>query len=280
MSERTTAPGSRTAAIAAAAERLANAARTGRPTGPIRDLVGESDQQIAYEVQAALTAARLGAGATIVGRKIGLTSPAVQQQLGVHTPDTGILFSDMAVPDGATVPPGRLLQPKVEAEVAFVLATDLVDFGAGSALDAPITAAERAAAAAAVGHAVAALEIVDSRIGDWDILITDTIADNASSGLYVLGATTATLADFAPIDVTMTLAKNGEPASSGSGAACLGDPLNALAWLARTQARLGAPLRAGELVLSGALGAMVTVTSGDTVVAELSTLGRVGVTFA
>jgi len=280
MSDGATAQRSRHAAVAQAAERLANATATGVPTSPVRDLLGDSDQRIAYDVQDVLTAGRLAAGAKIVGRKIGLTSPAVQQQLGVRTPDTGILFDDMAVPNGATVPGGSLLQPKVEAEVAFVLAADLVGFGAGSALDAPVTEAERRAAAAAVDYAIAALEIVDSRVGDWSILITDTIADNASSGLYVLGETTAALADFAPVDVTMTLTKNGEPASTGNGAACLGDPLNALAWLARTQARFDAPLRAGELVLSGALGAMVTVTAGDTVVAELSTLGRVSVTFA
>jgi 2-keto-4-pentenoate hydratase len=279
MSDSPTAQRSRHEAVAEAAARLAHATASGVPTSPVRDVLGEVDQRIAYDVQDALTAGRLARGATIVGRKIGLTSPAVQQQLGVHTPDTGILFDDMEVPDGATVPRGRLLQPKVEAEVAFVLAADLVDFGAGSALDAPITDAERTAVAAAVKYAVAALEIVDSRVSDWDILITDTIADNASSGLYVLGTTTATLAEFAPIDVTMTLTKNGEQASSGDGAACLGDPLNALAWLARTQARFQAPLRAGELVLSGAVGPMVTVGPGDTVVAELSTLGRVSVTF-
>jgi 2-keto-4-pentenoate hydratase len=276
MSDSATAHRSRELAVTQAAERLAQASTTGVPTWPVRDLLGDSDQRIAYDVQDALTAGRLAAGAKVVGRKIGLTSPAVQQQLGVHTPDTGILFDDMEVPNGATVPGGRLLQPKVEAEVAFVLGSDLVGFGAGSALDAPITEAERRAAAGAVAYAVAAIEIVDSRVGDWNILITD----NASSGLYVLGATTATLADFAPVDVTMTLTKNGEPASSGDGAACLGDPLNALAWLARTQSRFDAPLRAGELVLSGALGAMVTVVPGDTVVAELSTLGRVSVTFA
>src|SRR6266702_3955083 len=164
MSDSATARRSRQATVTRAAERLASATATGVPTSPVRDLLGDSDQRIAYAVQDALTAGRLAGGAKIVGRKIGLTSPAVQQQLGVHTPDTGILFDDMEVPDGATVPGGRLLQPKVEAEVAFVLAADLVDFGAGSALDAPITEAERAAAAAAVDYAVAALEIVDSRV--------------------------------------------------------------------------------------------------------------------
>jgi 2-keto-4-pentenoate hydratase len=267
-------------AVARAAERLTAAASSGVPTAPVRDLLGSSEQAIAYEVQDVQTAARIAGGATIVGRKIGLTSPAVQQQLGVHTPDTGIIFDDMEVPDGSTVASGRLLQPKVEAEVAFVLAVDLPDFGAGSALDAPITAEERETAAAAVGYAVAALEIVDSRVRDWDILITDTIADNASSGLYVLGGTRLMLDEFVPIEVSMSLTRNGEPASTGNGAACLGDPLNALAWLARAQTHFRVPLRAGEIVLSGALGAMVSVGPGDNVVAELSTLGGVSVSFA
>jgi 2-oxo-3-hexenedioate decarboxylase/2-keto-4-pentenoate hydratase len=142
MSDSTTAQQSRQLAVTQAAERLANATATGVLTSPVRDLLGDSDQRIAYDVQDVLTAGRVAGGAKIVGRKIGLTSRAVQQQLGVHTPDTGILFDDMAVPDGATVPGGRLLQPKVEAEVAFVLGADLVDFGAGSDLDAPITESE------------------------------------------------------------------------------------------------------------------------------------------
>jgi 2-keto-4-pentenoate hydratase len=133
---------------------------------------------------------------------------------------------------------------------------------------------------AAVDHAVAALEIVDSRVTDWDIRITDTVADNASSGLYVLGSKKISLADFAPVDVTMTLDKNGRRASTGNGAACLGDPLNALAWLARAAAAFGSPLRAGEVILSGALGAMVAVEPGTQITAELSTLGRVSVTFS
>jgi 2-keto-4-pentenoate hydratase len=269
----------RTIAIRAA-ERLITAARTGVATEPVRDILGDSDIALAYDVQAILTRHRLAEGQVRVGRKIGLTSPAVQQQLGVTTPDTGVLFDDMEIPDGGVIAAGRLIAPRVEAEVAFVLAADLPDFGADAPLDQPITDAEREQAAAAVDHAVAALEIVDSRVAAWDIRITDTVADNASSGCYVLGRERRTLAEVAPIDVTMTVFRNGEAASSGDGAACLGDPLVALAWLARTAARFGLPLQRGELILSGAMGPLVSALPGDHIHVQTSALGSVSVTFA
>jgi 2-keto-4-pentenoate hydratase len=151
-----------------------------------------------------------------------------------------VLFDDMPVPSGGEADSSRLIQPRAEAEIAFVLAADLDGFGAGQELDAPVDAVGRQAVAAAVDYAVAALEIVDSRVAGWDFTITDTIADNASSGLYVLADRQVPLSQFTPVDVTLTLDKNGEPAPSGNGAACLGDPLNALAWLARIAATFGA----------------------------------------
>jgi 2-keto-4-pentenoate hydratase len=267
-------------AVAQAAERLTLAARTGVPTAPVRDVLGSTDVALAYRVQNVLTAARKASGARVVGRKVGLTSPVVQHQLGVDQPDFGVLFDDMLVPNGGKADSGRLIAPKAEAEIAFVLSADMDGFAAGLSPDAPVSAADRAAAVAAVDYAVAALEIVDSRVADWDITITDTVADNASSALYVLGDKRMPLSEFAPAEVIMNLEKNGAPASSGNGAACLGDPLNALIWLARTAASLGAPLRAGDIVLSGALGAMVTAEPGTEITAELSTLGRVSVTFS
>jgi 2-keto-4-pentenoate hydratase len=267
-------------AVARAAERLTLAARTGVPAAPVRDVLGSTDVALAYEVQNVLTAARKAAGARVVGRKVGLTSPVVQRQLGVGQPDFGMLFDDMLVPSGGEVDSGRLIAPKAEAEIAFVLSAGVDGFAAGVSPDAPISAADRAAAAAAVDYAVAALEIVDSRVADWDITITDTVADNASGALYVLGGKRVPVSEFAPAEVTMNLEKNGEPASSGDGAACLGDPFNALIWLARTAASFGAPLRAGDVVLSGALGAMVTAEPGTEITAVLSTLGRVSVTFS
>src|SRR6202041_850437 len=260
-------------AVAQAAERLTLAARTGVPTAPVRDVLGSTDVALAYRVQNVLTAARRASGARVVGRKVGLTSTAVQRQLGVDQPDFGVLFDDMLVPNGGQADSGRLIAPKAEAEIAFVLSADMDGFAAGLSPDAPVSAADRTAAAAAVDYAVAALEIVDSRVAGWDITITDTVADNASSALYVLGDKRVPLGEFAPAEVIMNLEKNGVPASSGNGAACLGDPLNALIWLARTAASLGAPLLADDVVLSGALGAMVTAEPGTEITAELSTLG-------
>lgn len=252
-----------------AAARLATAARDHRPCAPVRDLLGDSDVDLAYAVQLQLAAARLAGGARVVGRKIGLTSPAVQRQLGVDQPDFGFLFEDMDVSSCAQVPSERLLQPKAEAEIAFVLGDDL-DQG-------PLDVGQ---VRAAVDHVVAAIEIVDSRVAGWDITITDTVADNASSGLFVLGSCRLRLADLEPKDVRMQLFVDDELASEGDGAACLGDPLNALAWLAQTARATGDPLRAGQVVLSGALGPMVPARPGVTVRAELTMLGAASATFS
>lgn len=249
--------------------RLRQAALSGVPCPPVRDLIGADDIESAYAVQRRLTAARLADGARVVGRKIGLTSEAVQRQLGVDRPDFGVLFDDMDVSDLPEVPPDRLLQPRTEAEVAFVLADDLAD--------GPL---DEAQVRGAVAYAVAALEIVDSRIEGWDIAFGDTVADNASSGLFVLGTRKVPLADFQPAAVAMTMRLAGEVVSEGTGAACLGDPLNALTWLARTAAELGDPLRAGQVILSGALGPMVSTPPGSAVSADLGPLGPVSVVFA
>ena len=257
------------AAIEQAATRLLSATGTGTPCPPVRDLIGSTDVAAAYAVQEQVTAARTTAGARVVGHKIGLTSTAVQQQLGVDRPDFGLLFDDMGYADGAEVPIGRLLQPKVEAEIAFVLATDLVD----GALDVDQVRS-------AVAHAVAALEIVDSRIADWDITFGDTVADNASSGLYVLGNRAVRLEDFEPVDVEMQMSIDGEVVSNGNGAACLGDPLAALLWLAKTAREVGTPLRAGQVVLSGALGPMRPVLGGQQVRADITGLGSVTTSFS
>ncbi|MFI1865280.1 2-keto-4-pentenoate hydratase [Streptomyces jumonjinensis] len=254
--------------VSAAADRLLSAAAERRPCSPVRDLLGSMDVAAAYEVQRRLTARRLSAGAVVTGRKIGLTSPAVQRELGVDQPDFGVLFADMDVSGAAEVPVTRLLQPKAEAEIAFVLAADLD----GEGLD-------LAAVRAAVAYASPALEIVDSRIADWDITITDTVADNASSGLYVLGEARLPLTAFEPREATMRMHAAGTLVSEGNGAACLGDPLNALLWLAHTAREYGDPLRAGQVVLSGALGPMVSVSAGVTVSAEISGLGTVCAAF-
>ncbi len=255
-----------------AAERLITAFDSRQPCAPVRDLIGPADIAAAYDVQQIVTARRVGGGASIIGRKIGLTSKAIQQQVGVDQPDFGYLFSDMGVADGDETPMATLLQPRVEAEIAFVL---------GSALDGEIT---DETIRAAIDHAVMSLEIVDSRVANWDITVADTVADNASSGTYVLGSRKLSLDEFEPRETLMSMSIDGEVVSTGNGAACLDDPLNALAWLARTAKDYGEPLRAGQLVLSGALGPMVPVTAGNQVVATLTTtdgapLGTVTTTF-
>ncbi|MEU0567935.1 fumarylacetoacetate hydrolase family protein [Nonomuraea sp. NPDC005983] len=249
--------------IAAAAHRLRAAAERGTPCAPVRDLIGSNDLEAAYGVQAVNVAAAVRSGRTLVGRKIGLTSPAVQEQLGVDQPDFGSLFDDMRLV-GESTPMQRLLQPRIEAEVVFVL---------GSDLDAPEI--DEAMVRQAVAGMYAGLEIVDSRITDWDITICDTIADNASCGLFVVGSQKVQLKDIDPAEVAMTMTINGGLVSTGTGAACLGSPLNALLWLARKAADLGQPLQAGELVLSGALGPMAMVNPGDVIEAYISGLGYV-----
>jgi 2-keto-4-pentenoate hydratase len=255
-------------AVLEAAARLRRAAQEHRPCAPVRDLIGPSDVAAAYAVQRELTRARLATGARVVGRKIGLTSPAVQRQLGVDRPDFGVLFADMAYADGAKVPMARLLQPRAEAEVAFVLGRDLDEPGLGPD-----------GVRAAIAYAMAALEIVDSRIEGWDITFADTVADNASSGLFVLGERVAPLERFEPVDAEMTMTLDGEVVSTGTGAACLGDPLRAVAWLAKTARELGDPLRAGQVVLSGALGPMRPVEAGSEVSADITGLGSVRAVF-
>ncbi|KUO17761.1 2-keto-4-pentenoate hydratase [Streptomyces dysideae] len=255
--------------VARAAARLAGAAETGTPVVPVRDLLGTQDIAAAYAVQQELTRRRLADGAVVVGRKIGLTSPAVQRQLGVDQPDFGVLFADMDVSGAAEVPSERLLQPKAEAEIAFVLKEDLADEDLSEAR-----------IRAAVDYAVAAIEIVDSRIAAWDITITDTIADNASSGLFVLAEHRLTLDEFEPRETPMRMYAGDELVSEGSGAACLGDPLTALAWLARTARSYGEPLRAGQIVLSGALGPMVPAPPGTRIRAEIGALGEVTAVFS
>ena len=236
---------------------------------PLRGLLDPVDADSAYAVQTINTRYWESQGRRIVGRKAGLTAQAVQRQLGVDQPDFGVLFDDMAVEHGSIVDTARLLQPKIEAEIALVLGADL----GGPVLD-------TATARAAVDRIVPALEIVDSRIAGWDITFADTVADNASSGLFVLAGEGVPLGerDLREVRMAMTDAE-GATVSSGTGADCLGDPLEALAWLARTCRDLGSPLRAGEVVLSGALGPMVAVTPGATFAATLSGLGTVSAEF-
>ncbi|HLV57535.1 MAG TPA: fumarylacetoacetate hydrolase family protein [Natronosporangium sp.] len=256
--------------VAAAVAQLRDARRTGVPCPPLRDrLLPSGDVATAYEVQAEQVRQWVAEGRRVVGAKIGLTSAAVQRQLGVSEPDFGVLLADAEVPDGGEVPAGALLQPRVEAEVAFVLGADLTH--------PDVTTVD---VLRATDHLLACIEIADSRITGWDISIVDTVADNASSGLFVLGTRPRPVAAVDLRLCGMVIAHAGEPVSVGAGAACLGNPVNAVRWLARTLAQAGRPLRAGDLVLSGALGPMVPATPGATYEARISGLGSVRVSFA
>ena len=256
-------------AAEAVAEILLAARETRTPVPPIRERLAEGGIDDAYAAQEVNTGRALAEGRRLVGRKIGLTSLAVQRQLGVSQPDYGMLFDDMAVPDGWDVAADRLIQPKVEAEIAFVIGRDLDDEH--------LTIAD---ILRAVEFALPAIEIVDSRIADWKIGILDTIADNASSGLYVLGASPKKLDGLDLRLCGMVMEQGGDEVSVGAGAACLGDPLSATLWLAKTMARVGRPLKAGDTVMSGALGPMVTVKRGEVYEARIAGLGSVRAAFA
>ncbi|CAI2445581.1 2-oxopent-4-enoate hydratase [Serratia liquefaciens] len=252
-----------------AAKMLRLAAESGRPCAPVRHLVGSQDIDAAYAVQRFNNQERIQKGQRPVGSKIGLTSAAVQRQLGVNQPDFGQLFADMALCDGEEIAAGRLIQPKIETEIALVLEQDL-----------PHEKNTLADLIRATAYLLPALEVVDSRIAGWDISLADTIADNASCGLFVLGNRPVQLKDVNLLGCGMVLERAGEPVSVGAGAACLGNPLFAALWLADTLAQRGNALRAGDIILTGALGPMVAACAGDVFSARIEGLGQVSTRFA
>lgn len=249
------------------AERL-RAAYLDGAIAPLRDGLDPIDAMGAYAVQKSNTDHWVAQGRKIVGRKIGLTAKAVQAQLGVDQPDYGVLFDDMAIADGGFLSPHKALQPKVEAEIALILSADIDDVDATAAT-----------VARAVEVAIPAIEIVDSRIADWKISFADTVADNGSSAFYVLGKARHSLDGLDLWSCGMVLEINGKVTSLGAGAACLGHPLNAAAWLARAMAQQGEPLRAGQVILTGALGPMVAINPGDHVRATVGGLGTCEFTY-
>ncbi len=248
-----------------AARRLRQAEEAGRQCSPVRHILGNgSDVEAAYAVQRVNNDLAVAAGRRVSGHKIGLTAPAVQEQVGITHPVSGTLFADRCVADGIDLPAGRLVQPKAEGEIAFVLGGDL-DRGEHCVTD----------VISATAYLLPAIEIVDSRTADWDVTATDMIADNVCSGFYVVGSRPKPLSGTDVRDARMQMVLNGEVASTGRGSACLGNPLHALVWLADSLCERGTPLRAGDCIMTGSLGPMVTLGAGDEILVEVDPLGTV-----
>ncbi|MDI2099039.1 2-keto-4-pentenoate hydratase [Ruicaihuangia caeni] len=239
-----------------------------QPIAPITSTVEGLQVADAYAIQQHQVAAWTASGRTIRGRKVGLTSLAMQRQLGVDQPDYGVLLDDMFHLDSMPIEASRFISPKVEPEISFMLKKPLAGPG--------VTVAE---AIQAVDYAIASIEIIDSRIADWKITLVDTIADNASSGGVVLGTRPVELRDIDLFTTGCVLTKNGAVVDTGAGGAVLGSPIGSLVWLANTLGQLGVSLEAGEVVMPGSVCAAVAVSAGDTVTAHFGALGPVTARF-
>ena len=249
-------------------DELYAALTAGKTVSPLTSRGFDITIEDAYHIQQRMLARRIEKGEKVVGKKIGVTSKAVMNMLGVGQPDFGYLLDGMVYNEGESIPTDSLIQPKAEGEIAFLMNKDLMGPG--------LTAADILAATEGV---MACFEIVDSRIQDWKIKIQDTVADNASCGVFVLGDK---LVDPKKVDLAlcgMVLEKNGEIVVTGAGAATMASPVNAMVWLANTLGRLGIGLNAGDIVLSGALGAMVPVQAGDSLRCTIGGIGGCSVRF-
>ena len=245
-------------------DELYKALRDGKTVAPLTDRESDITIEDAYHISQRMVNQRLELdGERIVGKKIGVTSKPVQEMLGVFQPDFGFLTDTMEYPDAADIPiEGNLIQPKAEGEIAFRLKKDLVGPGVTEAdvLDATETI-------------MPCFEIVDSRIDDWQIKIEDTVADNASCGVYVLGQNEVDPRDYDLPNLKMTIYKNGELIAEGLGSAVQGNPLTAVAWLANTLGEFGIPFKAGEVILSGSLAPLIPVVAGDEMSLEIEGIG-------
>lgn len=250
----------------AKARALYDARRTRVPIAPFTDADPSLGMADGYAVQQELLALLLADGDRVVGHKVGLTSKPMQRMIGVDTPDYGPVLASTVYRDGDEIPLGRFIQPKIEAEIVFVLGHRLAGPGV-SAID----------AARAVAGIAAAMEIVDSRIVDWRIKLADTVADLASNGAVATSSLLVPLDGLDPRLIGMQLTRNGELVDTGAGAAALGDPLIVVAWLANVLGENGVALQPGHLVMTGALHAAVPMTPGDVFRAEFDRLGSVTV---
>jgi 2-oxopent-4-enoate hydratase len=252
------------AEISDAAQKLLGAARDLNPIPPLTETYPGITTEDAYRIQLGTIEARLAGGRKVVGKKIGLTSPAIQQMFNVADPDYGHLLDDMLVYQGFGMAASRLLQPRIEGEIAFVMERDLLGPG--------ITPSDVMRATAGV---TAALEIIDSRVRDWKIKIQDTVADNASSAAFVIGANLVPVGGLDLRYVGFVMMKNGRLATAGAGAAVLGSPAQSVAWLANKMGEYGIPLKAGEIILSGSAAAAVPVQAGDAIRLTVDRVGDV-----
>lgn len=250
------------------AEELIEAEKSKQPIAPISERFADLSVSDAYQIQLEIMKQKLADGRRVIGKKVGLTSVAMQTMLGVDEPDYGHLFDDMRVENGETVKVSEMLIPRVEAEIGFILEEDLVGPNV-TYMDVLL----------ATKYVLPTIEIIDSRIADWKIRLIDTVADNGSSAKVVVGDKLSTIEGLDLRSVGMVLYKNDELVATGSGAAALGHPAHAIAWLANKLHEFGIQLKAGELILPGALSAALNVTHGDSIVANFGPLGSVSVSF-
>lgn len=250
------------------ADTLAEAERTRSPVPPLRETYADLDVVDAYEIQLLNIRRRLAAGATVLGHKVGLSSLAMQEMMGVDEPDYGHLLSDMALAEDTPVSVGRFCMPRVEVEVAFVLGATL-----------PGAECTEADVLAATEYVAPSIELIDSRIRGWDIKIGDTIADNASSAGFVLGADRVKPADIDLLRIDARLMRQGERVAAGRSDAVLGNPVVAVAWLARKVASFGVTLEAGHVIMPGSVHRAIDVHPGDHFEAVLDGLGSVRLSF-
>lgn len=249
-------------------ELLKQAEAAKKSIAPLTEVYPDLSIEEAYQAQLQMIGQKVQAGQKIVGKKIGLTSVAMQKLLGVDQPDYGHLLDSMEVSHKGTIQLDDLFQPKVEGEIAFILNKDL---------SGPNVTVEDVLAATA--YIAPALEIVDSRITDWKITLADTVADNASSGMFVIGEERYAVSDIDLPSIEMKLFKNGELVNTGYGSDVLGHPATCVAWLANKLYEYNVVLKAGEVILSGALSAAVVAEKGDRFTAGFSHIGKVEVSF-